>query len=120
MSDDVLCIPVLPSLDLEETLSFYRDLLRFEPIYEERTRLIVRRGAMELHFWPTDRREFCENASCYIRGGGVDALYEEFRQAEVPGLSSFELRPWDMKEFYLHDPHGNLLVFGRIPQAETA
>lgn len=120
MSDDVLCIPVLPSLDLDETLSFYRDRLGFAPIYQDATRLIVRRGAMELHFWPTNRRDLCNNTSCYIRGGGVDALYAEYQQSGVPGLSAFELRPWDMKEFHLHDPHGNLLVFGRIPQAEPA
>jgi len=22
------------------------------------------------------------------------------------------VRPWNMKEFYIHDPHGNLLKFG--------
>ncbi|MBD8890270.1 bleomycin resistance protein [Roseibium litorale] len=119
MSDEVLCIPVLPSLDLDETLSFYRDVLRFGLIYKDETRLIVRRGSMELHFWPVDDRRLCENASCYIRGGGIDGLYEEFRTAEVPGLSGFEVRPWDMKEFYIHDPHGNLLTFGRIPQEEA-
>jgi hypothetical protein len=27
-----------------------------------------------------------------------------------------EVRPWNMEEFYIHDPHGNLLRFGRIPQ----
>ena len=39
-------------------------------------------------------------------------LFEEFERREVPGLSPFLVRPWKMKEFYIHDPHGNLLKFG--------
>ncbi len=27
-------------------------------------------------------------------------------------LSEFSVQPWNMKEFYIHDPHGNLLRFG--------
>ena len=38
--------------------------------------------------------------------------FEEFQQRRVPRLSPFEVRPWNMKEFYIHDPHGNLLKFG--------
>ena len=118
MTDEVVSIPVLPSLDLGETRAFYQDLLRFDVVYEDETRLILRRGAMELHFWPTDNRDLCENSSTYIRGGGIDALYEEYQSAGVPRLSPFEVRPWNMKEFHLLDPHGTLLAFGRISAEE--
>jgi hypothetical protein len=30
----------------------------------------------------------------------------------VPNLSPFLVRPWNMKEFSIHDPHGNLLKLG--------
>ncbi|WP_346909761.1 VOC family protein [uncultured Roseibium sp.] len=112
---EVEAIPVLPSLDFAETKCFYEGLLGFSNIYEADSRVILRRGSIELHFWLTDRKDFCENSSCYIRGGGIDALYEEFRGKGVPGLSAYEVRPWNMKEFHLLDPHGNLLSFGRIP-----
>jgi hypothetical protein len=26
------------------------------------------------------------------------------------------VRPWNMKEFHIHDPHGNLLRFGCAPE----
>jgi hypothetical protein len=84
--------------------------------YEHADYLIVRREAMELHFWRTAERQFPENTSCYIRGGQVPALYDEFRARGVPRLSDFAVRPWNMKEFYLHDPHGNLLRFGCAPE----
>ncbi|RUU94710.1 VOC family protein, partial [Mesorhizobium sp. M6A.T.Cr.TU.017.01.1.1] len=28
----------------------------------------------------------------------------------------FTVRPWNMKEFYVWDPHGNLLRFGCAPE----
>ncbi|WP_417690050.1 bleomycin resistance protein [Roseibium sp.] len=108
-------LPVLPSLDFDETQAFYGDELGFGVVYSSATRLILRRVQIELHFWKTDQRVFCENSSCYLRGGGIDALYAEFSERKVPGLSDYEVRPWDMKEFYIHDPHGNLLTFARIP-----
>lgn len=110
--DHARCIPVLASLDLAETRTFYADQLGFAATYGDDNYLIVRRDDMELHFWKTDDRLFPENTSCYIRGGQVAALYEEYSRRGVPTLSPFLVRPWSMKEFYIHDPHGNLLKFG--------
>lgn len=115
--DRIEVLPVLPSLDLAETLSFYRDQLGFAKIvHQTPDYLILRRGEMELHFWLTDDRALPENTSVYLRGGGIAALHAEYRTKGVPRLTDMEVRPWNMEEFYIHDPHGNLLRFGRIPQ----
>lgn len=116
--DRVEVLPILPSLDLAETRDFYRDRLGFDAIvHEDESYLIMRRlfaGApMELHFWLTDDRSLCERTAVYVRGGGIDALHREFRDADVARLSPLEMRPWGMEEFYVHDIHGNLLKFGR-------
>lgn len=109
-------LPVLPSLNIAETLVFYRQQLGFaEIVYEAADYLIIRRGGMELQFWQTDDRCLCENSSVYLRGGGIGDLYEEYRSRGVERLSSFSVRPWNMEEFHIHDPHGNLLRFGRVP-----
>ena len=110
--DFARCIPVLASLDIAETRAFYVDQLGFTCDYAEGDYLIVKRDDMEIHFWKTADRQFPENTSCYIRGGQVAALHDEFKRRSVPRLSPFEVRPWNMKEFYIHDPHGNLLRFG--------
>lgn len=110
--DFARCIPILASLDIAETRDFYVGQLCFTSAWVDGDYLIVKRDDMELHFWKTADRQFPENTSCYIRGGQVPALHEEFRQRGVHRLSSFEVRPWNMKEFYVHDPHGNLLRFG--------
>ncbi|MGD9805757.1 MAG: bleomycin resistance protein [Hyphomicrobiaceae bacterium] len=119
MTDFAQSIPVLASLDIGETATFYLDKLGFAEIYRDDNYFIARRDRMELHFWRTDNRAFPENTSCYIRGGQIEALYAEFRRAGLPRLSTFEVRPWNMKEFYIHDPHGNLLRFGMAPEEAT-
>lgn len=111
-ADYARCIPILASLDIAETATFYAGQLGFRVEYQERNYLIVKRDHMELHFWKTDDRKFSENTSCYIRGAQIGALHAEFTARGVPRVSPFEVRPWNMKEFYVHDPHGNLLRFG--------
>jgi catechol 2,3-dioxygenase-like lactoylglutathione lyase family enzyme len=113
--DPARCIPTLASLDIEETRRFYVEQLGFraERIGDY---LIVKRDEMEIHFWLAKDRIFPENTSCYIRGGQVPALYEEYKARDVHRLSGFEVRSWNMKEFYIHDPHGNLLRFGCAPE----
>lgn len=113
--DPARTIPVLASLDIDESLAFYTRQLGFTAS-RHGDYLLVRRDDMELHFWLAKDRIHPENTSCYVRGGQVAALYEEYRARGVPRLSSFEVRPWDMKEFHIHDPHGNLLRFGCAPQ----
>jgi catechol 2,3-dioxygenase-like lactoylglutathione lyase family enzyme len=116
VADPARAIPVLASLQIRESRDFYLDALGFSLIYEDANYLIVRRDEMELHFWLATDRTHPENTSCYIRGGQVVALYDEYKARNVPRLSPFAVRRWDMKEFYIHDPHGNLLRFGCAPE----
>lgn len=116
-TDPARCIPILPSLDMAETRVFYRDRLGFSVVGPElENHLIVRRGEMELHFWLTGDRRLPEVSSCYIRGGEVPTLHAEYAERKVEKLSPFTVRLWNMKEFYIHDPHGNLLRFGCAPE----
>lgn len=115
--DFARCIPVLASLDIAETQEYYAEQLGFrDVVYRDDNYLIVRRQEMELHFWLASDRIHPENTSCYIRGGQVSALYSEFKARGVKKLSDYSVRPWNMKEFYIHDPHGNLLRFGSVPE----
>lgn len=115
--DPARAIPILPSPDLEATKRFYTDELGFEAReYPGEAYLIVWRGEMEIHFWKSDDEKLPEVSSCYIRGGEVADLHAEYSaQGLSTRLSDFAVRPWNMKEFYVWDPHGNLLRFGCIP-----
>ncbi|TGQ69386.1 MAG: VOC family protein [Mesorhizobium sp.] len=115
--DPARSIPILPSPDITATRDFYRDALGFGVVAPEMDDyLIVRRGEIEIHFWMSDDRKLPEVSSCYIRGGEVPALHAEFSARGVEKLSPFTVRPWNMKEFYIWDPHGNLLKFGCAPE----
>lgn len=53
-SDRIEVLPVLPSLDIDATLAFYRDKLGFaNVVYHAEDYLILRRDDMELDFWRT-------------------------------------------------------------------
>lgn len=111
---DIVAIPILRSPDLAATACFYRQELGFaaEPVGPDY--LILRRDGIELHFCPPDVLDGRPTESCcYIRGAGIDRLHEEWRSKRVPGFQPFQLRPWGMYEFYLSDPFGCLLKFGR-------
>ena len=116
-NDPAVTIPLLPTLDIETTKTVYHTQLGFRTDhYVEENYLIATRDRMEIHFWLTDDVDLPKVSSLYIRGGQIVALYEEFKARGVERLSEFELRPWNMKEFYVWDPHGNLLKFGAIPE----
>ena len=115
--DRIEVLPVLPSLYIQQTFDFYTTLLGFsEVVYRADDYLILRRPDMELHFRLTDDRTLCERTSVYLRGGGIGDLHREFSERDVPTLTPMAVQPWNMEEFYIHDPHGNLLRFARIPR----
>jgi hypothetical protein len=96
--DRIAVLPVLPSLDIDETLAFYCDALGFtEIVYRAADYLVLRRDDMELHFWRTQDATLCQNSSVYLRGGGIGALHAEYREKGVERLSDMEVRPWNME-----------------------
>lgn len=110
---DLQTIPILRSPNLVETAAFYSEQLGFDTIATSDVHLIARRNGIELHFIPPDDVTADNPSTCYIRGGGIDALYDDFVARDVAGLMPFQHRPWGMYEFYTSDPHGCLLRFGR-------
>ena len=92
---DTQTIPIMRSPDLDQTSDFY-SMLGFtsERIGDY---LIVRRPGIEVHYSPPDFEDGRPTeSSCYIRGGGIDALHAEWTEAGVPGLTPIYHRPWGM------------------------
>jgi catechol 2,3-dioxygenase-like lactoylglutathione lyase family enzyme len=104
-------VPVLPSLDLQQSVDFYTTKLGFREVGRYPNYAIVARDGCEIHFWPCgDDRHLAENSSCYIRAD-TEKLYQEFRSNGL-AIKEPAVREWGMKELYVIDPHGNLLKFG--------
>ncbi|MEQ9487574.1 MAG: VOC family protein [Alphaproteobacteria bacterium] len=124
-------VPMLPSVDLAETRSFYESL-GFTVFYHDASFLGLTRGKLELHFWPCADRSICEASGCYFQVGDVDKYHEQWsflpvRPTLKPGETDFarisgapEDRPWGMREFYLWDSNGNLIRIGSVIEAQEA
>ena len=106
-------VPVLASLDLNETVTFYTERLGFSRRLQTDNYAIVSRDGAEIHFWLCNERHIAENTSCYVRVANTQALYEEFKARKLE-IQQPEVCPWGMKELYVIDPHGNLLKFGEL------
>lgn len=108
---DLQTIPILQTPSIAETQAF-AEALGFEVETVGDGYAILRGYEIEIHYSFTTRTEVCNETSCYIRGGGILALHTALRARNPAQLSDIVSRPWGMTEFYLHDPHGNLLKFG--------
>lgn len=104
-------IPVLASMNLDESVTFYTERLGFTRASQYDNYAIVMRDGAEIHFWLCSDRTIAENTSCYVRVASTQALYDELVQKGL-AVDAPAVRPWGMKELYVIDPHGNLLKFG--------
>lgn len=104
-------IPVLASLDLDQSRAFYGQYLGFELRLQVADYLILARDGAELHFWLCTDRHLAEHTSCYVRSADTQALHRDFASRGL-ALEPPAVRAWGMKELYVIDCHGNLLKFG--------
>lgn len=116
-----LAIPILPSRSVPDTVAFYQRL-GFEggPHSFDAGYAILRRGALELHFFAHPALVPAESwAGCYLRVQDVDSVYRAFAAHPLPGqgiprLEAPQDKPWGLREFALVDPDGNLLRVGQV------
>ena len=106
-------IPLLASLDLDRTLTFYAEKLGFDvEIFHVDDAAGVERDGVQIHFWKCDDRHIAENTSCRIEVEGIDTLYEEvLPQGVVHPNGPLEDQPWGFREFAVLDCDGNLITF---------
>src|SRR5436190_10621899 len=107
-------VPVLPTLDLDETVSFYSRLGFKVWSRHEGDYAILARESREIHFFLMGQL-IPENSffGCYWRVDDAQALHDELTANGIPDLHPVEIKPWGMKEFALIDPHGNLIRIGQ-------
>ncbi len=105
--------PVLASLDIERTVSFYCSRLGFTRVYAESGVWgIVSRDAVQIHFWPCSNRGIAENTSCRVYVAGIDDLFNELQsEGVIHPNAPLETKPWGSREFGILDPDGNLVTF---------
>jgi len=109
-----IAAPVLASLNIYKTVTFYQEKLGFDRIgYKDKDYAVICRDKIEIHFWKCNDKIHPENTSCYIRVKGVDSLYEEMKTAGVLHPNGpLTDQPWKIREFAILDEDGNMIKFG--------
>jgi hypothetical protein len=105
-------VPVLPAQNIEETVRFFEQRLGFTRRHQEADYGIIRRDAVEIHFWRCADRQLAENSSCRIHVEGIEQLYQELvNEGIVHPNAALEAKPWGTREFAIVDGNGNLVWF---------
>lgn len=106
-------VPILASLNTEETVKFYTGKLGFTFHSEWDGYLIFSRDCMDLHFWSTDNPDYPKNTGCYINVTEVDKLYDEYKVHNViHPEGTIKDMPWGMRQFSILDNNKNIIHFG--------
>ena len=116
-----LAIPILPCRSVSATVEFYKRL-GFEGGAHEFNGdyAILRRGAVELHFFTHKELVPAESFSgCYVRVLDVEGVYRSISSSllprtGIPRMDTLEDKPWGLREFAVVDLDGNLLRIGQV------
>ncbi|GAB3920336.1 bleomycin resistance protein [Mucilaginibacter myungsuensis] len=113
-------IPILASLNEEETIKFYTEKLGFTFHSAWDGYLIFSRDGVNIHLWPADDRKIAENTGCYVNVSDVDSLYAEYKPHGVIHPNGGDLQQMDrgMRQFSILDNNGNILHFGQSTQED--
>ncbi len=103
--------PMIPTMGpLAEALSFYRDHMGFEVLWESDGGAGIVRGDVAFNLVVNDSREWANNSSYSIGVVGLDALHETFRS--IPArVGPLEIKPWGRREFHMIVPSGLCFQF---------
>jgi len=104
-------IPVLPAINIEDTIMFYKSKLGFTT-FDQGGYVIMKKNDIELHFFLCTDKKLCENSCCYLKVSDIECLYTDL---SASGIVSIKGRLQDnsrgVKEFSVRDNNGNLLKF---------
>ena len=104
-------IPVLPAINIQDTIMFYESKLGFTS-FDQGGYVIMKKGDAELHFFLCHDKKLCENSCCYIKVSDIECLYTDLSALEIVSLNGkLEDKPRGIKEFSIRDNNGNLLKF---------
>ena len=111
-------IPNLPVRDVPAAQEWYRDTLglAINWIWEDNFGS-VGMDLVELFLYKADERN---SVICSVFVDDVDSVYERARERDGEITSELELKPWNVREFSIRDPDGNVLRIGEGQEEHAA
>ena len=105
-------VPVLPALNIPETILFYESKLGFVA-FNHGDYITMEKDGARLQFFQCNDKYICENSGCYIYVKNIEDLYAQLSvQDIIHPNGKLSGKAWGMREFCVLDNNGNLLRFG--------
>ncbi len=106
-------IPILASLNADETIKFYTDILGFTLYSNWEGYLMFGMDQIEIHLSSTDDVSIPKNTGCYVNVTAVDELYAKYKaHGIIHPDGALKNMPWQMRQFSIIDNNGNIIHFG--------
>ena len=109
--------PMLATDNMEETISFYQNVLGFTPTMKSPEYSIVERDGQTIHLQKAASEDVMksmrEHTEIYIEVSGIHALWDHVKtfKDRYRTRDLFD-RDYGMTEFHIADPHGCLVFVG--------
>jgi len=108
---------MLAVADMEETLSFYHDILGFTPVMKSPEYSIVQRDGQTIHFMKAASEKVMRcvrgHTEIYIEVSDIGSLWEHVRAfKDRYKIRNLFDRDYGMTEFHIGDPNGCLVFVG--------
>ena len=108
----ISAVPVLQSLNINDTVDFYEKKLGFSKLHQEEGFAILYRDDVYINFTGTTDKYLPDNTACRINVTDVESLYEELKpKGIIHPNAPLETTEWGTKEFAIIDVSGNLITF---------
>jgi len=112
---------MLAVADMEETLTFYHDILGFTPMMKSAEYSIVERDGQTIHFMKAASEEVMRcvrgHTEIYIEVSIIASLWEHVKNfKDRYRIRDLFDRDYGMTEFHIEDPNGCLVFVGEPTQ----
>jgi catechol 2,3-dioxygenase-like lactoylglutathione lyase family enzyme len=108
--------------DFDRAIAFYRDTLGFGVTYTygeppfwgelERDGALLNLRFVAVSPWVDGVRDAGQLLAAYVLTTDAKSLFVEYQDRGVDFHTRLERKPWEMNEFVVRDPDGNLILFG--------
>jgi catechol 2,3-dioxygenase-like lactoylglutathione lyase family enzyme len=110
--------PMLAAADMEETLTFYEEVLGFKPIMKSSAYSIVERDGQTIHFHKADSEEVMNcvrgHTEIYVEVSDIHPLWEHVKTFKNRyRIRDLFDRDYGMTEFHISDPNDCLVFVGQ-------
>lgn len=111
---------ILSVKDLDAALTYYRDVLGFRDFFRYGDYAGMMLGEVEVHLaGPTvQSNRVTGESSVYVFCEGVDDYYKAIAARGATVVDPIMSYPYNMRDFVIEDPDGNLITFGQLTDEE--